>query len=369
MKILIDASCINKKNILASVPGYIFRLIDMFAAESGLELLVDYSMLQFFKEKYPRLIIYTIKRNYVLYRLPVFGEVYGRFVYKNAISKISHSVEIIPSDLDRCTNVHSSAKRIVIIYDLKAIKDGSFFERRRNFRFYDFLITNAAKVIAISEYTRRDLETLFNVPKFKIHVIYCSVNTPKQTFWNQQSPLPQKYLLYVNTLLPQKNILTLVKAFENIKQNISHHLVIVGKETSYWKREILPYINSHGLGDRIILFQNLPVENLWHLYKNASVFVTPSLREGFGYTPIEAALCKVPVICSRCEALPYSTQGLLNYYEPAKDYKALACKIDEVLNNPPSEQQLEKIAEKYKRDYSSERQLDLFKKVLHDIEE
>ena len=94
-----------------------------------------------------------------------------------------------------------------------------------------------------------------------------------------------------------------------------------------------------------------------------------SLREGFGYTPIEAALCKVPVICSRCEALPYSTQGLLNYYEPAKDYKALACKIDEVLNNPPSEQQLEKIAEKYKKDYSSERQLDLFKKVLDDIEE
>lgn len=369
MKLLIDASSINKKNILASVPGYIFRLIDMFATENGLELLVDYSMLQFFKKKYPHLIIYTIKRNYVLYRLPFFGEIYGRFVYKNAISKISHSVEIIPSDLDRSTNVHSSAKRIVIIYDLKAIKDGPFFERRRNFRFYDFLITNATKVIAISEYTRRDLEIFFNVPKSKIHIIYCSVNAPKQTFWDQHSPLPEKYLLYVNTLLPQKNILTLVKAFENIKQKKSHHLVIVGKKTPYWEKKVLPYINSHDLGDRIILFQNLPVENLWHLYKNASVFVTPSLREGFGYTPIEAALCKVPVICSRCEALPYSTQDLLNYYEPAKDYKALACKIDAVLNNPPSEQQLEKIAEKYKKDYSSERQLDLFKKVLDDIEE
>ena len=369
MKFLIDASCINKKNILASVPGYIFRLIDMFATESGLELLVDYSMSQFFKGKYPHLTIHNIKRNYILYRLPIFGEVYGRFVYKQAISKISHSVEIIPSDLDRCTKVQSSAKKILIIYDLKAIKDGSFFKRRRNFRFYNFLINNATKVIAISEYTRKDLETFFNVPRPKIHVIYCSVNAPKQTFWNRPSPIPEKYLLYVNTLLPQKNVLTLVKAFENIKQKNSHHLVIVGKETPYWKKEVLPYINSHDLGDRIILFQNLPVENLWHLYKNASVFVTPSLREGFGYTPIEAALCKVPVICSRCEALPYSTQGLLNYYEPAKDCKALACKIDEVLNNPPSEQQLEKIAEKYKKDYSSERQLDLFKKVLHDIEE
>ena len=63
---------------------------------------------------------------------------------------------------------------------------------------FNFLINNATKVIAISEYTRKDLETFFNVPRPKIHVIYCSVNAPKQTFWNRPSPIPEKYLLYVN---------------------------------------------------------------------------------------------------------------------------------------------------------------------------
>lgn len=78
------------------------------------------------------------------------------------------------------------------------------------------------------------------------------------------------------------------------------------------------------------------------------MFIPSSLYEGFGYTPIEAAMCGCPVISSIQEALPDSTQGLLNYYHPAMDADVLANKILAVLENPPAQETLLRIAETYK---------------------
>lgn len=368
MKVLIDASSINKKNVLGSIPNYIFRLIDGFLAYSSFEiaLVVDYDFKDFFEKKYPTIQIHYLKRNYFLYRVPILGEIYGRNCYKRSITKISYDIELIASDLDRSTRIKPRHPRILVIHDLKSIKDGNIFQKKRNYRFYQNLINQSQSVIAISDYTKNDILKNFNIRKSKISTIPNSVQIS-----NREEPLCPvilpKFILYVNTLLPHKNPITLIKAYELLEKEFNHKLIFVGKKTSYWQKQVLPYIKEHNLSNKIIQLQNLCSEELQYLYNKASLFVSTSKREGFGYTPIEAAISKVPVICSTCEALPFSTQGVLNYYEPVDDYNVLANKMREILKNPPCDDKLNAIATKFKDDYSPKKQIETFCTLIQRI--
>ena len=369
MKVLIDASSINKKNVLGSIPNYIFRLIDGFLAYSSFEiaLFVDYDFKDFFEKKYPTIPIHYLKRNFILYRIPFLGEIYGRRCYKKTIAKISYDVEIIASDLDRSTRINSIHPRILVVHDLKAIKDGNIFQKKKNTAFYKNLINNVQSIIAISNYTKDDLIKFFNIKESKITVIPNSI----QVFNQEKEPnkdLPRKFILYVNTLLPYKNPLTLIKAYEVIKNEIDEKIIFIGKATSYWEKEIIPYIKKHNLSDCITHLQELSKEELQYIYNRASLFVSPSKREGFGYTPIEAAMSNIPVICSTCEALPFSTQGLLNYYEPVDDYTVLANKMRDILNHPPSNEKLNTIATKFKEDYAPKQQIENFSKLIQKMD-
>lgn len=146
----------------------------------------------------------------------------------------------------------------------------------------------------------------------------------------------------------------MVKAFIELKDTISHKLVVVGKSTDYWEKEILPIIVESGIQDRIVhLSHYVSDEEIARLYRSADVFISPSLYEGFGYTPVEAAMCGTPVICTRETALPEVTMGLVNYYEPALDHIALKNKIMEVLKNYPTKEQLKVISDTFKAQYDN----------------
>ena len=129
-----------------------------------------------------------------------------------------------------------------------------------------------------------------------------------------------------------KNLSTLLRAFALIKDRIPHDLVLVGKETEYWKTELSSFINASGLEGRVKRLDNLNEESLWGLYKASDVFVTTSLMEGFGYTPVEAAIAGTKVVSTKETALPESTMGLVYYYEPATNPVSLSKKILEVLD-------------------------------------
>lgn len=120
----------------------------------------------------------------------------------------------------------------------------------------------------------------------------------------------------------------------------------------YWEKVCVPYIQAHHLEPHILhLRQPVSDQLLAQYYQFADLFIHPSLLEGFGYPPIEAAIHRTPVLTTKETALYESTMGLLNYYEPATDPQALAHKIRELLANPPSAEKLARISEKLRRQY------------------
>ena len=369
MKLLIDMSCITKKTRYSSVSIYIMRLVDSLKKKDhhNIILLFDKSFEFYLKDRYPDFTYYTIKRNYLLYRLPFISDWYARCIYKKTISKIQCDYELIASDLDRGTLINPIHNRVIVIHDLKGIKEKTFASKK-NFLFYKKIIETSRAVIAISNYTKNDIILHYKTPENKISVIHNSVNLSHNSIKPDSFDDSKKYFLYVNTLQPYKNILTLLQAFNLLVKKFDYNLVIVGKTTAYWLKIIRPFIQSKFWKNRIIHYEKLSAEELKYLYENTSLFISTSKREGFGYTPIEAAICRVPVLCSMCEALQETTHGLVNYYSPVDDFEALAYKMEQIINKPLQEKELNQIAEFFKITYSDEHQLEQIMQVFQNLE-
>ncbi len=213
------------------------------------------------------------------------------------------------------------------------------------------LISNGAKDEILSELPNHDLKysILNNVIDYKEYPL-------EQLEKIDQTP----YILSVNRVVRHKNYTTLVKAFALIKDEIPHNLIIKSIKTSEWENVVLPLILNLNIKERTILIDEDYSDSQMHsLYCGASLFVTTSLLEGFGYTPIEAAIRKIPVICHNLPVIFETTRGLLNYYDPGTDEFALKDKILEILNNEGREN-LDSISNRLISEYSSSNQATIF---------
>ena len=170
-------------------------------------------------------------------------------------------------------------------------------------------IKNARKIIAVSEATRRDLCKLFPKSEEKIEVIYEGVDPifkpyPENSRQELGLGFEEPFILWAGTTSPRKNLPVLLKAFEQLHQQIPDiHLVLLGQRG--WKdQEIFDYIQEKRLRKVIHPMGYQPWEALPLFYSASSVFVFPSLYEGFGLPVVEAMACGTPVIASNTSSLP-----------------------------------------------------------------
>lgn len=195
--------------------------------------------------------------------------------------------------------------------------------------FYKDSLKKADKIVAISRYVAGSYKRFFRkTVKGKLTLIY----NPIDFEWEKEEAVKalegtdNDFILCVNSLARHKNLITLVKAFhmliENPEISPSLKLVLAG---AGWNgaNEISDYIADNHLEERVVLTGFLTGGQLQYLYGHAKVFVTPSLYEGFGMTPIEAMAAGCPVISSKETSLYEVTMGRVTYYEPAKDAGAL----------------------------------------------
>lgn len=311
-------------------------------------------MVEYLKEINPDLNYIIIRYNKLISKIPKIGSLYIYLQYRWRLMHTDYDSVLIFDELRRSNLFHTNKRKIAVIHDLKRLKDSK--RTSGVYRYYKQLIESCDSLIAISEFTKQDILKYYNVDERKIHVVYNSVCLPAVSVKPRCFAALKKYILYVNALHPYKNALTLVKAFNEIRERFDLDLLFVGDSTDYWENEVMAFVRGNGFADRVIRLDNLTNEELKYMYEHATLFVTTSLHEGFGYTPLEAAICKCPVISSRCEALEETTMNMVNYYEPARDAEALKEKMVEVLDRLPSKEELARVAEAFSIAYNPERQ-------------
>jgi len=260
---------------------------------------------------------------------------------------------------ERRIRFDKSIPSIVVIHDMqfkhfpKQLRLIVYFEARRAYKYF---VKKADAIITTSEFTRNELVSYYKLADTsKIHVIPNAVKINETTLDKSAgSPYPRPYILCVNNHRYHKNGITLLRAFHLISHKIDHNLILLGKK-EFEAPKLIQYIQDHNLSTRVRLIDSLSESARDDLYRNADLFVSPSLHEGFGRTPIEASMCKIPVITSRETSLPEVTMELVYYYEPALDAEALAHTMIRILENPPSEEELDRVKNIYEQEYNAER--------------
>ncbi len=282
-----------------------------------------------------------------------FSECYylNRFTISKTVKKLQIDVMFHPFN-DSTIYFMKKIHNILVIHDLYYLRYPTIYGRFHYLyakKKHEYFLKNSNAIVAVSEFIKNDI--LSNIESSQnafIQVIPNAVATAEK--FTNFVPVEEPYILSIASQTYNKNIITLLRAFNLIKKRISHQLVLIGKHKDM-TCEIQYYIKKHQLDDRVLCIEAIPDEHRNSLYQHASLLVAPSLCESFGRVPIEAALLKIPVITSRSSALFEVTLGLLTYYDPPTDSQALAMKIIEMLNHPPSNEAREQIAATYARIY------------------
>ena len=204
----------------------------------------------------------------------------------------------------------------------------------------------AAGVIAISRHTAEDVTRLLGVPRERISVIYCGRDEamrplpPSQVEdFRRRKGLPERFVLFLGTLEPRKNLVRLVEAFARLRQEDVHLVLAGGRGWGY--EPVLARIEVLGIGERVLLPGFVPAEEKPFWYNAAEVFVYPSLYEGFGLPPLEAMACGTPVVASDAASIP-EVVGDAGILVDATNVDALAEALNRLLNHPQERELLRK---------------------------
>ncbi len=170
---------------------------------------------------------------------------------------------------------------------------------------------HAQRIIAISDCARRDVHRLYGVPLDRITVAYPGADEtlrradPErvQEFRGLKN-LPDKFLLYLGTLEPRKNLSMLVQAFAQLKRECADAVLVLAGGIGWLADEIPATIEACGVKDSVLLPGYVAAEEKALWYAAATAFVFPSLYEGFGLPPLEAMACGAPVVTSNAASLP-----------------------------------------------------------------
>ena len=223
-------------------------------------------------------------------------------------------------------------RTLATVYDLIPLIFSKAYLRWRTPRFtwtvlsYYRFLKKVRRIAAVSHHTKTDLIRFLNIPQDRIEVIYPGINpafrplpyTEEVQPVLRQYGIPIPYVLYVGSCDYRKNIPGLMRAFVRFRTGKfkDFHLVLAGKLSEVHRKSLQDWAVALGLTGCLHPVGYVPLGDLVALYNGASMLVYPSLYEGFGFPPLEAMACGIPVVTSNNSSLPEVTDGCALLEDP-----------------------------------------------------
>lgn len=236
----------------------------------------------------------------------------------------------------------ASCKKVLTVHDLSFIKFPEFFSGKQKLWYKLFggecSPLNFDLILADSHNTKRDLVELYNISEQKIKTIYLGV---EQNYRPIDDPaelnkvkekynLPEKFILYLGTIEPRKNLVTLIRAYEQL--NTPDYELVIAGNSGWGNKDIYKAAKNSKAAKKIRFIGYVDQQDKLALYNLASLFIYISYYEGFGFPPLEAMACGIPVVASYTSSLGEVLEdaaALVNPYNASEIKNA----VDNILLN------------------------------------
>ena len=273
---------------------------------------------------------------------------------------------------------------IISIMDLSYIHYPYMFKKSdlyqlKNWTLYS--VQKSKKIITISKSSKNDIIGYYKLDNDKVVVVYPGIkekgiNLQAKSMDNSKKlrakyNIRGKYILFVGTLQPRKNIVRLIEAFGKILSEFSNskekelELIIVGKK-GWFYQDILNAPQKNNIEKNVKFLDFVENEELPALYKEAVCFVLPSLYEGFGLPVLEAMQFGCPVLASNISSLPEAGADAAVYFDPY-NVNDIADKLKKVIENEELRKEMREKGFRQIKKFSWEKAatetLDIIKKV------
>jgi glycosyltransferase involved in cell wall biosynthesis len=193
------------------------------------------------------------------------------------------------------------------------------FWRSLHFQLTRNVLRGAARIFAVSNFTKTEIEKLFEIPSERIEVIYNAIDerflhghasAAEREMIAQRYQVAYPFLLYAGRISPHKNVVRMIEAFSALKTELERtgafpdlKLIIIGDDLS-GNPDLRRTVIRSGVQNDVRFLGFVPIDVLRIFYDEAKIFVFPSLYEGFGLPPLEAMAHGTPVVTSNVSSLP-----------------------------------------------------------------
>jgi len=320
MNIAVDIRCLMQKKY-SGVAEYTNNLLkNLFVIDKKNQYKLFYNSSQNLSQILPRFTANNVKVLGFKYPNKLFNFSLKFLKYPN-LDQLVKDIDIFFIPNNNFLALSSACQKIITVHDLSFEIYPQFYSSKRKLWHHlinpKHLISQCQKIIADSQNTKNDLINYYKIPGSKIRVIHLGLdhelykpldkNLPKFSVVKEKYNLPNKFILFLGTLEPRKNIEGIIEVFNLLKHNFSDledlHLIIAGQKG--WRYQQIFNLASQSPWQKQINFLGyVSAEDKPFLYNLAELFLFPSFYEGFGLPPLEAQASGTPVIAGLNSSFP-----------------------------------------------------------------
>jgi glycosyltransferase involved in cell wall biosynthesis len=262
-------------------------------------------------------------------------------------------------------------------------REQSGFWRSFHFQMTKRVLAGAARIFAVSNFTRNEIEKLFEIPPDRVEVVYNAIDerflhghasAADRDLIARRYQVTYPFLLYAGRISPHKNVVRMIEAFSALKTELERDeaypdlkLIIIGDDLS-GNPDLRRTVVRSGVQNDVRFLGFVPIEVLRIFYDEAKIFVFPSLYEGFGLPPLEAMAHGTPVVTSNVSSLPEvvgNAAVLVNPENVFEIMRALHCTLmDKAMRDRMKERGYQQAA-KFSWETSVRRILEAYGQIVH----